>query len=341
MPQLNTGSLPQFTDLVKRSWTTAIDQAPNIMRNSPVVVSGAFQQNTGEYKRYAERLDRNQYAAIREEGDTANQALVQYGYELDAQVYTVAMEVSITKRMRVAGKYQDIIDKVTDLSNVCPATIDLDLANRFTFAWSTTYSRTAGYGSPTTINIAVADGFALIYNAHTLTGSSTTYSNQIPANPQFSKGALENAEKLFVEETYNNLGEKLAMKADTIVTTDDLNTCHQVAELMKATADVTSSNAGTINVYKNKYTHVVSERIAVTAAGAPDTTKRKYWFLAASAWTDFYLDVLEEPYLKTPMDGNNGEEFSSENWNYLTAATYLICIVTPKWVKGSKGDGSS
>lgn len=340
MPQINSGSLPQFTDLVKRSWTDAIEQAPNIMRNSSIVVSGAFPMNTGEYKRYAERLDRNQYAAIREEGDTANQALVQYGYELDASVYTVAMEVSITKRMRVAGKDQEIIDKVTDLSNVCPATIDLDLSHRLTFAWSTTYSRTAGYGSPTTINIAVADGLALISAVHTLTGSATTYSNQIPANPQFSKGALENAEKLFVQETYNNLGEKLAMKADVIVTTDDANTCNQVAELQKSTADITTNNSGAFNVYKNKYNHLVSARIATTAAGAPDSTKAKYWFLAASDYSDFYLDVLEEPYLKTPMDGNNGEEFSSENWNYLTAATYLIAIVTPKWIKGSQGNGA-
>jgi hypothetical protein len=34
------------------------------------------------------------------------------------------------------------------------------------------------------------------------------------------------------------------------------------------------------------------------------------------------LSVLEAPYVKSPADGNNGEDFSSENWNYLTAATY-------------------
>jgi len=341
MPQLNTGSLPQFTDLVERSRSLALETAPNIMRNSSIVVSGAFPQNTGEYKRYAERMTRNQYAAIREEGDTANQAISQYGYELDASVYTISMEISITRRMRTAGKYQAIMDQVTDLSNVCPATMDLDLSHRLTFAWATTYSRTAGYGAANTINIAVADGLALISASHTLTGSATTYSNQIPANPQFSKGSLENAEKLFVEQTYNNLGEKLAMKADTIITTDDPNTIHQVAELMNATADVTTNNSGTFNVYKNKYKHIVSERLATDGNGAPDSTKGKYFFIAASNYSDFHIDVLEEPYLKSPTDGNNGEDFSSENWTYLTAATYLICIVSPKWIKGSKGDGSA
>jgi hypothetical protein len=45
----------------------------------------------------------------------------------------------------------------------------------------------------------------LLSAVHKLTGSATTYNNIISGNPQFSKGALENAEKLFVEETYNNL----------------------------------------------------------------------------------------------------------------------------------------
>lgn len=174
-----------------------------------------------------------------------------------------------------------------------------------------------------------------------MTGSATTYSNQIAGNPQFSKGALENAEKMFAENTYNNLGEKMSMKGDTIITTDDPNTINQVRELLSATSNVDTSNSGTFNVYKSSYKHVAVPRIATTATGAVDTTKRKYWFLASSADSDFYLCMLENPYTKTPRDGNNGEEFSSENWNFLTAATYGMAIVTGRWIKGSKGDGTA
>lgn len=53
-----------------------------------------------------------------------------------------------------------------------------------------------------------------------------------------------------------------------------------------------------------------------------------------------YFTTLNAPYLKTPMDGNNGEEFSSENWNYLAGADYGIVIVSPKWAKLSKGTGA-
>jgi hypothetical protein len=151
---------------------------------------------------------------------------------------------------------------------------------------------------------------------------------------------LENAEKSFATDTYNNLGEKMLMKADTIVTTDDPNTINQVRELMNATANVDTSNAGTFNVYKSSYKHVTSGRIATTAIGATDTTKLKYWFLASSRYSDFYLCMLEQPYVKTPADGNNGEEFSSENWNFLTASTYGIAIVTGRWIRTSTGLGS-
>jgi len=336
MANVSSYTLPQMQDLVDRSFLDGVKILPQIMKSSGIVVEQALPTNTWEYKRFAERLDRNQYASIRDEWDVSEQAKVQYGYEKDMQVYTVSLEVSITKRMRVAGKDQDILDQVTSLSEVCPSTMDLDLAHRLTFATATSYT----WRGWETIDTTVWDGLAVLSAVHTLTWSWTTYNNIITGNPQFSKGALENAEKLFAEETYNNLGEKMLMTADTIVTTDDPNTINQVRELLNATANVDTSNSWTVNEYRSKYKHVISWRIATTAAWAVDTTKRKYWFLASSMDSDFQLCILENPYIKSPADGNNGEEFSSENWNYLAAATYGIAIVTGKWIKWSTGTGS-
>ena len=39
--------------------------------------------NTGDSKRFAERLHSTKYASIRDEGDSATQSKVQYGYEKD------------------------------------------------------------------------------------------------------------------------------------------------------------------------------------------------------------------------------------------------------------------
>lgn len=337
MPNISSYTFPQMTDLVTRSFQDGLKTLPQAMRKSGLVVEEAMPQHTGEFKRFAERIQRNQYASVRDEWDVSKMAKVQYGYEKDLQVYTVSLEVSITKRMRVAGKNQEILDQITSLSEVCPATMDLDLTHRLSFAFSNNYVSRDGI----TIDCTVGDGLSLINAAHTLTGSSTTYSNAITSNPAFSKAALENAEQLFVEATFNNLGEKMSMKPDVIVTTDDPNTVNQVRELLKSTASIADEkNSGVINVYQAKYRHVVLPRLATTATGAVDTSKRKYWFLASTADSDFYLSVLEAPYLKTPADGNNGEEFSSENWKYLTAATYGIAIVTGRWIKGSTGAGA-
>lgn len=306
------------------------------MRDAAFVVSDVIPHGTGDTKRFAERITRNQYASTRAEGAVSQMAQVQYGWEKDATAYTVSLEISITKRMRDAGKNQEMLDQITDLSEVCPNRMELDLSHRFTFAWSTSYVTLEG----TSTDITTGDGKALIATDHALTGSATTYSTQILGNPAFSKAALEIGEKSYVEGSFNNLGEKVPMKPDTIMTTDDPNTIHQVQELMNATADVLTSNSGTHNVYRGAYKHVINPRIATTATGGVDATKAKYWFLLCSMSSDLHFSVLNDAYLKTPADGNNGEEFSSENWKYLAGADYCIAAVTAKWVRGSKGDAS-
>lgn len=339
MANISTLTFSQFSDLITRKFEQKRDTLSRDMRDSGFVMKDVIPHGTGDTRRYAEYIDSSKYAGVRGEGDDSIMGLSQYGYEKDLQTYTVSQERNITKHMRDTGKNNAITQFVGDLSEVCPDTIDLDLAHRLTFAWSTSYVRTAG-GSSTTIDVTTGDGLALVSAVHTLTGSATTYSNQISANPQFSKGALETAERLFIEETYDNLGLLTHMEADTIVTTRDSTTCNQVRELLHATANVDTSNSGTFNVYKDAYKHVMVSRIATTPAGAPDTSKRKYWFLVSSRNSSFYFTVLNEPYLKMPSKGNNGEDFSTEDRRYQATADYGIAIVAARWIKGSKGDGS-
>jgi len=333
---INTGSLPQFTDLVKRSFIGGLEILSRDMRDASFVIEENQAENTGTYKRITERLTRSEYASGRPEGDVAKQTQVQYGYEKDLSITTIALAVSITKVMRKGGKDKEIIDKVTSLTEVVPNTIDADLSHRITFFTATTYVNRDG----DTVDITVGDGLALGSAVHTLTGSATTYSTIISGNPQFTKGALELGEKSMVEGTFNNLGQKMAVKPDTILTTDDPNTCNQVAELMKSTANVDSSNSGTFNVYQNKYKHVIAPRIATTANGSVDSTKAKYWALIDSRLSDFTLAILYDAELSTPMDGNNGEDISSGNWNYVVDAMYGIAIATPKAFRLSTGLGS-
>lgn len=57
------------------------------------------------------------------------------------------------------------------------------------------------------------------------------------------------------------------MSPSVIITTDDPNTVNEVRQLLNSTADATSSNSGTSNVYKAKYKHVVNPYIATDSGG--------------------------------------------------------------------------
>lgn len=331
---LNSGSMSQFTDLVKRTFTETVKSLPQVMRNAPFVNVVSIPENTGLYKRFAERLHRNEYASQRAEGDQSKNAKVQYGYEKDMVINTTSLAISITKVMRKAGKDTEIMDQILDLSVVIDNKIDLDLSHRFTFATATSYTN----ADWATVDITTWDGLALASASHTLTGSSTTYSSIITSNPVFSKGALETAEKSFVENTFNNLGEKMALTGTRVIlTTDDPNTNNLVKELLNATADVSTSNSWTFNVYRNKYSHIASPRIATTATWAVDSTKAKYWALIAPDHSDFYLGVLQEAKLYTPEMGNNWEDVTTWNWTYVVDGMNWNTIVTARAFKISTG----
>ena len=336
MPSINTWTLSQYSDIVNRVFEKKKELFPMVLKNSPLVQKVTKQLGTWDSIRFAEEIDMDLYAKYRAEWNQSTTALTQYGYEKDATIEYFTKEIEITKKMRDTGK-DNIVRKLIDLLTDAPfRKLELDLAHRFSNAWSTSYTDNGGLS----VDVSVWDGLALISSVHTLTGSATTYSNQITANPQFSKGSLELAERLFAEETYNNLGERVAMMPNTIITTNDPVTINQVKELLNATADINSSNAWTFNVYGwTWYNHIIVPLMSTDANGWLDTTKRKYWFVASSNDSDFQLCVLNDAYLKTPAVWNSWEDFSSENWTYLSWISYAMAILTWRWIKWSTWTG--
>jgi len=334
---INTGDLNQLVDLVNRSFLASQgNELDNVMLNSGLVRKESIPQGTGLVRRVAESIARTSYSGQGVEGAPATQARFQYGYEKDLTVAQHDLAISITQIMRMGGKDQQIIRDLTDLGGAGNREIDLDLSHRLSFAWSTSYVNSRGF----TIDTTCGDGLAPMSSVHTLTGSASTYTNIVPNNPQFSKGAYTAAKKIAVENTINNLGEKMALDYDRIITTDDEDTVIAVKELVNATADITSSNAGTYNVYRG-ITHVIAPRIATTAIGAVDTTKRKYWFIGSSQIQPIIYGEMMAPFIKTPRDGNNGEDAMTANWNFVSWSYYGIAVASPRGIIGSRGDGAA
>ena len=54
-----------------------------------------------------------------------------------------------------------------------------------------------------------------------------------------------------------------------------------------------------------------------------------------------YIGIHEEPRLKTPVEGSNAEDFSTDDWNFGVRAGWFITVAGARWVKFSAGNGNS
>lgn len=309
--ELNTISLAVFTRLAGVIFQKAIDLVDKVARNSGLFVVENIPDNSGETRDYQE-IDLELYADNKAQGDQAGRARVRLGYNLLVTVKRVAKDIGITYEMRRFNKYPDVVRRLTNLAQMPVNRLELDLQHRIGFGTATTYVDKDG----TTVAVDVGDDLSLFNTAHTLTGSATTYRNRLAGNPQLSKGALEGMERLVAEETLNNFGEKVIIPFDILWTTDDPATVNTALEYLNSVAAPDFANSGVTNVYKAKYKHVKLALVPTTAAGATDATKRRYWGIASSMFSDAHLGIWEEPHLKSPVDLNAGEDFATDDWNF-------------------------
>lgn len=334
--ELNSISLSDFTRNALILFRAGVDAVPQVMRSSGLFKVQSIPQNSGDTREFSE-IDLEEYAEIKGQGDQAARARVQQGYNKIARAYRIAKDIGITYEMRTQNKYPDVVAQLTNLGEMAAKRMDLDMSHRITFGTATTYTNKEG----NTVDISIGDTRALFDTAHTLRGSTTTYRNILANNPLLSRSSLEGMEKLCVEQTLNQFGEKKSTTFDILFTTDDPNTVNMARELLRSTSSTVQSNPSVVNPYNGKYQHKILPRVATDANGFVDSTKATYWGLASSMMSSAYLGVLEEPHLKSPAAGNNGEEFSTDDWNFGVRAGYFVTVVGATWIKFSKGDGTA
>jgi hypothetical protein len=334
--ELTTIGLPVFTQLANVIFEKAKMAVDQSAANSGLFKMESVPGNTGNIRQYTE-IDLNKYASKKGEGDQAKRAKVLQGYSKNLQSYRVATDIGITYEMRTQNKYSDVISRITNLANQAMERKELDLQHRITFGAATTYTDMDG----DTVDVAVGDTLALFYTAHTIKSAATTYRNILANNPQLSRGALELMEKQAVENSVNQFGEKVRVNFDVLWTTDDPNTVNTALEYLRSVAAPDVNNSGVVNVYKGKYKHVILPLVATDANGLVDSTKAKYWGIASTAESTAHVLTWEEARLKTPSQGNNGEEFSTDDFNFGVRAGYGIAIVNAQWIHMSKGDATA
>ncbi len=333
--ELNTISLSDFVRLADIIFEKTKQALKQEAMNSGMFVIESIPANSGNTREYTE-VDLQEYAKFKGQGDQAQRAKVQQGYNKVITSYRVALDIGITYEMRTQNKYPEVVRRLTNLANTAINRRELDLTHRLTFGTATSYTDMDGRS----IDVSLGDTLALFSTAHTIKGSSSTFRNRLANNPQLSRGALEGIEQLAAEQTMNQFGEKQVIPFDIIWTSDDPNTINTAMEYLKSVAAPDFANSGVTNVYKAKYKHVILPRLATDNNGAVDTTKRKYWGLASSIYSTAHLAVWEEPHLKVPENLNAGEDFASDDWNFGVRAGYGIAIVNGSWIKFSSGDGT-
>ena len=333
---LTTTSLSDFVRNAEIIWRKGADGFNPVMRNSGIVKSVSIPSQTGNTREFSS-IDLELYASKKAERDEARYAKTQQGYSKVGRLTRFGKAQVVSHEWMTHGKYADIKSTLTNLLPMAMRRMELDLQHRITFATSTSYTNQDGE----TVDLTVGDTLALASTAHTVRGSSATYRNILANNPQFSRGSLEAMEKMRVENSINQLGQKVPCTDDVLWSTEDPNTVNTIREVLRSTASTNSdANTGIPNVYQGKYQHVVLPLVATDKDGAIDSTKAKYWGLASTMDSAFYLGVSEEPYVIPPSVGD-GTNILTDDLTFNVRAEYMIVIPDPKFFAISKGDATA
>lgn len=316
----------EFPDLVKNarvSWAAGFKSVAPVARALYDVYN--VTEKTSEHS----EMNGDTFASRKDEGDKYVEGEVVQGYTTIFSQLRIGLKKNVTYEMRKFDKYREIDKLMFGLGKTCHNRMELDLTHQLSFAFAGTYVNMDGE----TVSCKTGDGLSTINASHTITGGSTTFSNKITA--AFDRDALEAAELLFTK-VIDNLGNKITVIPDTIITSDDPTVVNSVKEFLKSTEKVDGTN-GTTNVYEQKYKHVILPYLATDGNGAYDATKKNYWFLAAVKDTEAICEVSDSPKFVAPKVDSNAEDFETDDLGFKTNAMYDIGITNPRWIVGSDG----
>ena len=317
---LNTVTLSEFTDLTEKHYL--VQQSMIQANASQMYIIDNIGKGKGNQKRYDE-VDTKTYALRKREGENTKKASVGVGYNKTMTKKRIGIEVDITQEMRDENKAPQVVGLLTSLAHYCPQRIDLDLTHLLTFATSTSYTNMDGE----TVDTTTGDGLALAYSAHTLKFSSTTYRNRVSGDPIFSKGGYEAAKLLTTTDILSNFGDKRVMNFNVIFSGDDPGTVSDIKQFINSVSDNTQNNPGVVNTHKGELRHIILPNLATTATGANDSTKRRWWGIAAvgqgiEGW-QAYHGIWEAPHMKAP-----DEDSHADVWTFGTRAGYGAVTVS-------------
>ncbi len=323
---LNTGTFPGFSDNINKLY---LDFLTTYKAEADALF---ITMNVGENAETIKRMDEedmSQYAHDKPQGADAERLQFGTGYYKEIFAFRVGSQLNISYEMRVAPRFK-LGQAVSRFVESVPNRMELDKQHNLTFINATSYVNMDGR----TVDVSGGDGLAGASATHPLSHSTTTWSNIVPTNPGLSVTALEAAEKLAVTDILDNYGLPVYMPfTHLIVCKQDPNTERVAREILRSTTLVTQANPGVVNTFQQKYELMVLSRVATDAMGRPDSTKYKWWFLAAlgnrSNRLQSYELIWEAPHMNpAPAGSNNGIDVYNDDSTYGARARYGYGVVS-------------
>lgn len=290
----------------------------------------------GETPQRMDEEDMQQYAQDKPQGADAERLPFGTGFYKNIYAFRIGSQLQISYEMRVAPRFK-LGQAVSKFVESIPNRLELDRQHNLTYINVTSYVNLSGR----TVDVSGGDGLAGASAVHPLSHSNTTWSNIVPTNPGLSVTALESAEKLAVTDILDNYGVPVMMPfTHLIVCKQDPNTERIAREILRSTTLVTQANPGVVNTFQQKYELMVLSRVATDAIGRPDSTKYKWWFLAAlgnrSNRLQMYEIVWEAPHMNpAPAGSNNGIDAYNDDQTYGARSRYGHGTVTFRGIEVS------
>ena len=320
---------PDMVDLVNRNFVPLQKMVP--LRARQLFINETIGAGVGAAKLF-EEYDVENFALSKPEGTSMKKTKPGLGYQKTAIAKRFGRQVDITWEMRRYAKEQEVVTAFTNLSHFVPQRMELDLTHRFTFADATSYVNLDG----DTVDLTTADGLALASAVHKLAHTSTTYRNLVANNPLLSQGSFEAALDLISNQTLSNFGEVRNVTPNKLVIHNNPVSRRIAIQLLQSSTDISQVNPNVKNAWQGDVEVVVLPYLATTATGKPDSTKRDIWAIGAfngnvTGWQS-YLAIFEEPTLWTPAKGNNGENFTTQNWSFGVTGSYDIAVLSGRGI---------
>lgn len=325
---INVAQFPDLTKNAKVQWQNARAEFPSVrteLANVYPVGERTSEHNSG--------ISSAETARRRDDGDDAYIGTFKQGYTKNFTQTEIALMTEVTKHLRKFDKYGEIMKRARASGRGVERRAELDIASLLSYAWSTSYTNLDGE----TVTTAAPDGLALIHSAHTVKGSSSTFSTQIDSNhDEFSADVLERLEEVGNGFLDDGDGRGIPHEFTHIITGRHSPTRHAVKRVLSS--ELLSAN-NEKNDFK-EYKHIVVPFLDYNAqTQVRDSAKKKYVFLANLTNKDFNgfcMEVSQE----AMFDVGDNQITENSVWQWLTTMMYDFGVIRANFIVGTKGDGT-